>query len=158
VLARACTNVFAAGPYSCLCLMFLLHLRRPGHRKWYAVLGPSSNASSIDQGMSLNAHLIKLPATDAHGFQQNLKVCDQQSQQVQQQHPRPLQLAAKATRFGHVPGCFSNRLRREVVDWTELQLQLRALTTRGTAKLQLLAANCLPYVAVPDCRSVTCQV
>jgi hypothetical protein len=63
----------------CPCLLLaclLLHLLRPllSARKWYAVLDPSSNGSSIDQGMSLNAQLIKLPTTDSEDFQQNLKV------------------------------------------------------------------------------------
>lgn len=38
------------------------------------MLGPSSNASSIDAGISLNAQLIKLPTTDSEAFQANLKV------------------------------------------------------------------------------------
>jgi hypothetical protein len=38
------------------------------------VLDASSNSSSIDAGISLNAQLIKLPTTDSKGFQQNLKV------------------------------------------------------------------------------------
>jgi hypothetical protein len=44
------------------------------NKKWYAAVDSSSNASSIDEGMSVNTILVKLPTTDSKAFQQNLKV------------------------------------------------------------------------------------
>lgn len=38
------------------------------------MLDPSSNASSIDPGISLNGQLIKLPTTDSRDWQANVKV------------------------------------------------------------------------------------
>jgi phosphate-selective porin len=44
------------------------------NKKWYAAVDSSSNASSIDEGMSVNTVLVKLPTTDSRAFQENVKV------------------------------------------------------------------------------------
>jgi hypothetical protein len=45
------------------------------NKKWYAVIDGSSNVSSIDEGVSANTILVKLPTIDSEAFQANLKVC-----------------------------------------------------------------------------------
>lgn len=86
----------------------------PCRRKWYAVLGPSSNASGIDQGVSLNAHLIQLPATDTHAFQDNFKV--RPAALAGAAAPTPTQLPPNPNRCV-CPWLFC-RLPQKVVDWT----------------------------------------
>jgi hypothetical protein len=71
-------------------MLHLLCSLLPPPRKWYAVLDPSSNGSSIDQGMALNAQLIKLPTTDSEDFQQNLKVSTAQHSTAQHGMPQHL--------------------------------------------------------------------
>jgi hypothetical protein len=41
--------------------------------KWYALLGPGSNASEVDEGVSLNTWLVQLPLDDVGAFLGNLK-------------------------------------------------------------------------------------
>jgi hypothetical protein len=40
---------------------------------WFALLGPGSNASEVDAGMSLNFGVVALPTADVAAFQANLK-------------------------------------------------------------------------------------
>jgi hypothetical protein len=44
------------------------------NKKWFAVIDSSSTPSSIDEGMSSNTVLVKLPTTDSEAFQENIKV------------------------------------------------------------------------------------
>lgn len=41
--------------------------------KWYSLIGPDSNISEVDTGMSINYLVIRLPTSDAAKFAANLK-------------------------------------------------------------------------------------
>ena len=76
-------------------------------RKWYAVLDTTSNASSIDSGISLNAQLIKLPTTDTEDFQSNIKARWEWegTQRAQQQHHCSVLLHCTAEQRQLMHGC-----------------------------------------------------
>jgi hypothetical protein len=51
------------------------HTAPPPHApgKWYALVGPGGNGSDVDEAMSFNFEVVKLPVRDAAAFQANLK-------------------------------------------------------------------------------------